>query len=101
MWYKEWSSARIKQKCTYTSVYKEEDMAKKIVIIGAVALGPKVACRLRRLDPEAEILLIDLDDLISYGGSGIPDYVGGDINDIEDLYSTTSHAIRDESFFRD
>ena len=76
-------------------------MAKKIVIIGAVALGPKVACRLRRLDPEAQITLIDRDDLISYGGCGIPYYVGGDVNDLEDLYKTTSHAIRDETFFRD
>ncbi len=76
-------------------------MGKKIVIIGAVALGPKVACRLRRLDPEARITLIDRDDLISYGGCGIPYYVGGDINDLEDLYKTTSHAIRDETFFRD
>ncbi len=76
-------------------------MARKIVIIGAVALGPKVACRLRRLDPEAQITLIDRDDLISYGGCGIPYYVGGDVNDLEDLYKTTSHAIRDETFFRD
>jgi NADPH-dependent 2,4-dienoyl-CoA reductase/sulfur reductase-like enzyme/rhodanese-related sulfurtransferase len=74
-------------------------MAKKVVIIGAVALGPKVACRLRRLDPEAEITLIDRDDIISYGGCGIPYYVGGDINDIEDLYKTSSHALRDTSFF--
>jgi NADPH-dependent 2,4-dienoyl-CoA reductase/sulfur reductase-like enzyme/rhodanese-related sulfurtransferase len=74
-------------------------MAKKVVIIGAVALGPKVACRLRRLDPQAEITLIDRDDIISYGGCGIPYYVGGDINDIEDLYKTTSHAIRDQAFF--
>ncbi len=74
-------------------------MPKKVVIIGAVALGPKVACRLRRLDPEIEITLIDRDNLISYGGCGIPYYVGGDINDIEDLYKTTSHAIRDELFF--
>ena len=80
---------------------QENDMAKKIIIIGAVALGPKVACRLRRLDPEADILLIDRDDLISYGGCGIPYYVGGDINDLEDLYSTTSHAVRDVEFFRD
>ena len=76
-------------------------MPKKVVIIGAVALGPKVACRLRRLDPEVEITLIDRDNLISYGGCGIPYYVGGDINDIEDLYKTTSHAIRDQSFFQD
>jgi NADPH-dependent 2,4-dienoyl-CoA reductase/sulfur reductase-like enzyme/rhodanese-related sulfurtransferase len=83
------------------SMKQENDMAKKIIIIGAVALGPKVACRLRRLDPEADILLIDRDDLISYGGCGIPYYVGGDINDLEDLYSTTSHAVRDVQFFRD
>ncbi len=74
-------------------------MAKKVVIIGAVALGPKVACRLRRLDPEAEIILIDRDDKISYGGCGIPYYVGGDVNDIEDLCKTTSHTLRDASFF--
>ncbi len=74
-------------------------MVKKVVIIGAVALGPKVACRLRRLDPQMEITLIDRDALISYGGCGIPYYVGGDINDIEDLYTTTSHAIRDRAFF--
>jgi NADPH-dependent 2,4-dienoyl-CoA reductase/sulfur reductase-like enzyme len=74
-------------------------MGKKVVIIGAVALGPKVACRLRRLDPEAEITLIDKDHIISYGGCGIPYYVGGDISDIEDLYKTTSHALRDPAFF--
>ena len=74
-------------------------MPKKVVIIGAVALGPKVACRLRRLDPDVEITVIDRDNLISYGGCGIPYYVGGDINDIEDLYKTSSHAIRNASFF--
>lgn len=75
-------------------------MKKEVVIIGAVALGPKVACRLRRLDPEANITLIDRDNLISYGGCGIPYYVGGDVNDIEDLYKTSSHAIRDKEFFK-
>jgi len=76
-------------------------MAKRVVIVGAVALGPKVACRLRRLDSEVQITVIDRDNLISYGGCGIPYYVGGDINDLEDLYSTTSHAVRDRQFFSD
>ncbi len=76
-------------------------MAKKVIIIGAVALGPKVACRLRRLDPKAEITLLDKDKLISYGGCGIPYYVGGDINDLEDLYSTSAHVVRDKDFFAD
>ena len=76
-------------------------MKKKIVIVGGVALGPKVACRLRRLDPEAEITIVERDDLISYGGCGIPYYVGGDVSDLEALYSTTAHSIRDVDFFRD
>jgi len=75
-------------------------MTKRIIIVGAVALGPKVACRLRRLDPEAQITLIDRDNLISYGGCGIPYYVGGDIADIEGLYSTSSHVVRNSEFFR-
>jgi len=75
-------------------------MKKEVVIVGAVALGPKVACRLRRLDQEVNITLIDRDNLISYGGCGIPYYVGGDVNDLEDLYKTSSHAIRDREFFK-
>lgn len=77
----------------------EEHMAKKVIIIGAVALGPKVACRLRRLDAQAEITLLDRDTLISYGGCGIPYYVGGDIQDLEELYSTSAHIKRDQHFF--
>lgn len=74
-------------------------MSKRVIIIGAVALGPKVACRLRRIDPDATITLIDRDNLISYGGCGIPYYVGGDVADLEGLYSTIAHAIRDKAFF--
>jgi NADPH-dependent 2,4-dienoyl-CoA reductase/sulfur reductase-like enzyme/rhodanese-related sulfurtransferase len=75
-------------------------MSKRVIIVGAVALGPKVACRLRRLDPDASITVVDRDSYISYGGCGIPYYVGGDVADIEGLCSTTSHAIRDCAFFK-
>ncbi len=75
-------------------------MPERIIIVGAVALGPKVACRLRRLDSQAEIILIDKDDIISYGGCGIPYYVGGDVADLEGLYSTIAHTIRNKKFFK-
>jgi len=75
-------------------------MPEHIIIIGAVALGPKVACRLKRLNPEARITLIDKDNLISYGGCGIPYYIGGDIADLKGLFSTFAHAVRDMEFFR-
>ena len=74
-------------------------MPLNVIVVGAVALGPKVACRLKRLDPTAGVTIIDRDDLISYGGCGIPYYVGGDVPELEQLYSTSSHAIRDEDFF--
>lgn len=76
-------------------------MSKRVLIIGAVALGPKVACRLRRIDPDAQITIIDRDALISYGGCGIPYYIGGDVPDLEGLYSTIAHAVRDVGFFKD
>ena len=78
---------------------KEVVMSRKVLIVGAVALGPKAACRLQRLDPSAEITIIDKDSLISYGGCGIPYYIGGDVSDIEGLYSTASHHVRDTEFF--
>ncbi len=76
-------------------------MNEKIIIIGGVAAGPKTACRLKRLRPDAEITIIDQDTLISYGGCGIPYYVSGDVSDEQELRSTSFHAVRNESFFTD
>jgi NADPH-dependent 2,4-dienoyl-CoA reductase/sulfur reductase-like enzyme/rhodanese-related sulfurtransferase len=73
--------------------------AKRVVIIGAVALGPKVACRLKRLRPDYEVTLVDQDEYISYGGCGIPYYVSGDLSDIKELMSTSFHMLRDQDFF--
>ena len=56
-------------------------MGKKILIIGGVAAGPKTACRLKRLMPDAEVTIIDMDSIISYGGCGIPYFVSGEVSD--------------------
>ena len=74
-------------------------MGKRIVIVGGVAAGPKAACRLKRLMPDAEVTVIDQDSLISYGGCGIPYYVSGDVADEKELRSTSFHMVRDEYFF--
>lgn len=75
-------------------------MGKRIVIVGGVAAGPKAACRVKRLLPDAEVILIDQDNLISYGGCGIPYYVSGDVADESALRSTSFHVVRDESYFK-
>ena len=74
-------------------------MSQRIVIVGGVALGSKAACRAKRMDPKAEVYLIDRDEYISYGGCGIPFYISGDVSDISELRSTSFHMIRDERFF--
>jgi NADPH-dependent 2,4-dienoyl-CoA reductase/sulfur reductase-like enzyme/rhodanese-related sulfurtransferase len=73
----------------------------RVVIVGAVALGPKVACRLRRLHPDAEITVVDQDRFISYGGCGIPYYLADEVPDETQLMSTSFHAVRDVRFFRE
>lgn len=76
-------------------------MAEKILIIGGVALGPKAACRCKRLMPDAEVTMIDENMYISYGGCGMPYYVSGEVQTLDALRSTNAGTIRDPGFFHD
>jgi len=49
---------------------------KRIVIVGGVAGGASCAARLRRMDENAEILLIDRGPYVSFANCGLPYYVG-------------------------
>ncbi|MFN3920916.1 MAG: FAD-dependent oxidoreductase [Caldimicrobium sp.] len=73
----------------------------QVVVIGANACGAKAACRIKRLDPKIEVILIDKDELISYGACGLPYYVSGDVSDEEALRSTSYHVVRDVKFFEE
>ena len=75
--------------------------AKRVVIIGGVALGPKAACRLKRLEPDADVVIVDQDEYISYGGCGIPYFISGDISSVQELMSTSFHMQRTPQFFQD
>ncbi|MDH3349536.1 MAG: FAD-dependent oxidoreductase [Desulfobulbaceae bacterium] len=70
-----------------------------VVIIGAVALGPKTACRIKRLNPEINVTMIDRDSIVSYGGCGIPYFISGDVSEATQLQTTSFHMVRDEKFF--
>ena len=62
-------------------------MSRNVIVIGGVALGPKAASRLKRLDPTANVTMIDENINISFGGCGIPYYVSGEINSLDALRS--------------
>ena len=67
----------------------------KIVIIGGVAGGATAAARIRRLDENAEIIIFERSGYISYANCGLPYYIGGVIEDKEDLTLQTP-----EGFYR-
>ncbi len=73
----------------------------KVVIIGGDAAGLKTAARLRRLDPDAEIHVLEKGNIISYAACGMPYYVSGDIDSFEMLLTTAWGDFKDESYFRD
>lgn len=75
-------------------------MSQNILIIGAVALGPKAACRFKRMEPDSRVTMVDQSNLISYGGCGIPYFISGDVSEAKQLQETSFHMLRDEKFFR-
>ena len=61
----------------------------KIIIIGGVGGGATAAARLRRLDECAEIIMFERGEHISFANCGLPYYIGGIIDDREDLLLQT------------
>ncbi len=57
----------------------------KVVIIGGVAGGATAAARIRRLDEQAEITVFERSGFISYANCGLPYYIGGTIEDENEL----------------
>ena len=66
-----------------------------VVIIGGVAGGMSVATRLRRLDDEASIIVLERSAHVSYANCGLPYYVGGVIDDEADLLLQTPASLHE------
>jgi CoA-disulfide reductase len=64
-------------------------MAKKVVIVGGVAGGATTAARLRRLDEQTEIVMIERGEYISFANCGLPYYIGGAIQERDALLVQT------------
>jgi len=72
----------------------------KVIIVGGVATGPKVAARLRRRNPDVEITILEKGSLISYGGCGLPLYVANLVPQLDDLMMTSFGLLRNTEFFQ-
>ncbi|PXV58440.1 NADPH-dependent 2,4-dienoyl-CoA reductase/sulfur reductase-like enzyme [Dysgonomonas alginatilytica] len=61
----------------------------KVLIIGGVAGGATAAARLRRESEDAQIILFERGEYVSYANCGLPYYIGGTINDRDRLFVQT------------
>ena len=67
----------------------------RVVIVGGVAGGMSTATRLRRLDEAAAITVIERSGHVSYANCGLPYFVGGVIEDEDDLLLQTPESLFD------
>lgn len=67
----------------------------KVLVIGAVAGGANTATRLRRLDKNAEIIIFERGEYLSYATCGLPYYVGGKVGSSDALVLMTPRSFRE------
>lgn len=66
----------------------------KTLIIGGVAGGASAAARLRRLDENCEIIILERGEYVSFANCGLPYYIGGDIKNRSDLTLQTPESFK-------
>jgi NADPH-dependent 2,4-dienoyl-CoA reductase/sulfur reductase-like enzyme/rhodanese-related sulfurtransferase len=68
----------------------------KVIIVGGVAGGASCAARLRRLDEQAEILMVERGPYVSFANCGLPYHVGGVIEHESDLLVANERVFREQ-----
>lgn len=68
----------------------------RVVIIGGDAAGMSAAAKIRREQPERDILVLERTPHTSYSACGIPYYIGGLVDDVESLVARSPQTFRDK-----
>jgi NADPH-dependent 2,4-dienoyl-CoA reductase/sulfur reductase-like enzyme/rhodanese-related sulfurtransferase/two-component sensor histidine kinase len=81
---------------------KEARMSRgmRVVIVGGVAAGLKVASKVVRLMPDADVTVVEKDEFLSYAGCGLPYYISGVVKTQTELMCTAAGTVRDAVFFQ-
>lgn len=66
------------------------------VVIGGDAAGMSAASKAKRDDPGLEVIVFEKGEWVSYGACGLPYYIKGEIQSLEDLVSVTPEEFREE-----
>ena len=66
----------------------------KVVVVGGVAGGASAAARVRRLNEQAEIVVLERDDYVSFANCGLPYHIGGEIRERSALLLQTPESLK-------
>jgi len=66
------------------------------VVVGGDAAGMSAASKAKRDDPDLDVVVFERGEWVSYGACGLPYYIKGEIQSLEDLVSVTPEQFREE-----
>jgi NADPH-dependent 2,4-dienoyl-CoA reductase/sulfur reductase-like enzyme len=70
-------------------------MSDTFVVVGGDAAGLSAASKLRREDPDVDVIVFERGEWVSYAACGMPYYVKGEVPELEDLVALTPAEVRD------
>jgi NADPH-dependent 2,4-dienoyl-CoA reductase/sulfur reductase-like enzyme len=71
-------------------------MPRRIIVAGGLASGPAAASKAKRIDPDADVILLEKSGFISYGICELPYYISNLINNYNDLLVYTPEKLQSE-----
>ena len=71
-------------------------MSDTFVVVGGDAAGMSAASKAKRDNPELDVVVFEKGEWVSYGACGLPYYIKGEIQRLEDLVSVTPEEFREE-----
>ena len=67
----------------------------RVIIIGGVAAGMSAAAKLKRMQPEYEVIVYEKTDVVSFGACGLPYFVGGFFDDVNNMIARPAEKFRE------
>ncbi len=80
---------------------RDRPVSRRVVVVGGVAAGSKAAAKIMRLDPDAQVTIVERGRFLAYAGCGLPFYISGAVTDQRALLESPLGALRGPAYFRE
>lgn len=68
----------------------------KIIVIGGDAAGMSAASKAKRENPDLDVIVFEKQEYVSFGLCGLPYYVSGEVEELDDLIAVSSEEFREK-----